>query len=384
MNAYFVGSPDRHIEELFHACGVHTTPRTAEDLNAPASTTLPDVVVLDLRAGQSVPVSVAHFKRQHPAVGLLILASTLDPTLMLEAMRAGVNEFVTEPLTPAILKSAIDRVVTKGSLAEPGQVFAFVGGKGGVGTTTLAVNVASALATAGTSTLVIDLHVAYGDAAVFLGTEPRFSVVDALENIDRLDEAFLRSVVGRTKFGLDVLASSDREMLGHIESRAVRSLIDCAARHYQYVVLDVPRSGAAILDALDATSQVVVVANQELATVRGAARIAIALRQRYGRERVAVVVSRFDQQAEIGRKDIERVISGPIAEVFPSNYRQAIEALNHGRPLVRDNQNKLATAYITFARRLVGDDQRAAPARERTPGLLGRLSLRSQSPRTAS
>jgi pilus assembly protein CpaE len=383
MNAYFVGSSDRHISELFQACGVHTIPRTADELNVPASS-LPDVVVLDLREGQCVPASVAHFKRQHPTVGLLILASTLDPALMLEAMRAGVNEFVTEPLTPAILKSAIDRVVVKQSLAEPGQVFAFVGGKGGVGTTTLAVNVATALATSGVSTLVIDMHVAYGDAAVFLGTEPRFSVVDALENIDRLDEAFLRSVVGRTKFGLDVLASSDREMLGHLEARAVRTLIDCVARHYQYVVLDVPRSGAAILDALDAVSKVVVVANQELATVRSAARMSGALRQRYGRERVAVVVSRFDQQAEIGRKDIERVIGGPIAEVFPSNYRQAIEALNHGRPLVRDNHNKLAGAYTAFARGLAGDGRRAAPAGDRTPGLLGRLSLRSQSPRTAS
>jgi septum formation inhibitor-activating ATPase MinD len=87
--------------------------------------------------------------------------------------------------------------------------------------------------------------------------------------------------------------------------------------------------------------------------------------------------------AEIGRKDIERVIGGPVAEVFPSNYRHAIEALNNGRPLVLDTQNKLAASYATFARGLVGDVRRAAPARERAPGLLGRLTLRSQSPRTA-
>jgi pilus assembly protein CpaE len=234
------------------------------------------------------------------------------------------------------------------------------------------------------STLLIDLHLVYGDAAVFLGTEPRFSVADALENIDRLDEAFLHSVVGRTKFGIDVLASSDRAMMGHLESRSVRTLIECAAQHYQNVVLDLPRSGTAILDALDSAAQIVVVANQELATVRSAARMATTLRQRYGRERVPVVVSRFDPVAEIGRKDIERVIGSPVAEVFPSNYRHAIEALNHGRPLVLDKQNKLAAAYTTFARGLVGDVRRAASARERAPGLLGRLTLRSQSPRTAS
>ena len=80
----------------------------------------------------------------------------------------------------------------------PGQVVAFVGGKGGVGTTTLAVNVATVLARGGaSSTLLIDLHVAYGDAALFVGAEPRFSVADALENIQRLDDTFLRTLVGR-------------------------------------------------------------------------------------------------------------------------------------------------------------------------------------------
>ena len=104
---------------------------------------------------------------------------------------------------------------------DPGQVIAFLGGKGGVGTTTLAVNVATAMAkSAPSSTLLIDLHVGSGDAALFLGAEPRFSVVDALENIQRLDDSFLRSLVGRTKFGLDLLASSDRGMVGPVDVRA--------------------------------------------------------------------------------------------------------------------------------------------------------------------
>ena len=118
-----------------------------------------------------------------------------------------------------------------------------------------------------------------------------------------------------------MLASSDRALIGHVDVRAVRRLIECAARQYRYVVLDVPRSDATMLDALDPATRIVVVANQELATVRSAGRMAAALRQRYGKGRVAVVVSRFDQQAEIGRKDIERVIGGPVADVFPSNYR---------------------------------------------------------------
>ena len=321
MNAYLVGSSDRHVEELLHACGVRTMSKTAEDLAVLAnpSAPQPDVVVLDLREGRPVPAAIAGLKRQHPLTGVLIVASALDPALMLEAMRAGVNEFVTEPMTPKDLKTALDRVIAKRPMPDPGQVFAFVGGKGGVGTTTLAVNVAAVLAAqAPSSTLLIDLHVAYGDAAVFLGTEPRFSVADALENVDRIDEAFLRGVVGRTKIGLDVLASSDRTMIGHVDARAVRSLIDCAARLYQYVVLDVPRSDATILDALDLATS-----GSSSSPIRSWRRFAVRAEwprpsaSDMAKDAVAVVVSRYDQLAEIGRKDIERVVGGPVADVFP-------------------------------------------------------------------
>jgi pilus assembly protein CpaE len=372
MKAYLAGSTDRHIEELLHVIGFHTVLGSEDDLAVLAAANAPqhDVVVIDLRGRSTVPPAAGVLRRQHPQTGVVIVASRLDPALMLEAMRAGVSEFVTEPVSTQDLKAALDRVVVKRALPDPGQVFAFIGGKGGIGTTTLAVNVATVLASAeSSSTLLLDLHVAYGDAAVFLGLEPRFSIVDALENIERLDETFLRGIVGHTKIGLDVLASSDRAMLGHVDVRAVRTLIDCAARHYRHVVLDVPRSATTILDGLELANPIVVVANQELSTVRCAGRMAAALRQRYGKERVRVVVTRFDQMAEIGRKDIERVIAGPLADVFPSNYRLALEALNRGRPLVLDNHNKLSAAYVSFAHGLVGKSVTE-------PGTSGRSTLR--------
>ena len=377
MNAYCVGSSDRQVEELLNSCGLSTKRASLEELSALAgpSAVQPDVVVLDLRNRTSIPPAIAQLKRNHPRTGVLIVASHLDPTLLLEAMRAGVNEFVTEPIAAAELRAAIDRVTAARPATELGKVLAFVGGKGGVGTTTVAVNVAAVLATSGAPTLLIDLHVAYGDAAVFLGLEPRFSVADALENVDRIDEAFLRSIVGRTKMGLDVLASSDRAMIGHLDIRGVRRLVDCAARQYQYIVLDVPRSDAAVLDALDSASRIVIVANQELATVRSAGRMAAALRQRYGKGNVGVVMSRFDQHSEIGCVDVERVTGGPLAEVFPNNYRLALDALNRGRPLVLDNHSKLASSYVSFARKLVAD--RPADVSTRQPasaGLLSRLS----------
>jgi Flp pilus assembly CpaE family ATPase len=90
---------------------------------------------------------------------------------------------------------------------------------------------------------------------------------------------------------------------------------------------------------------------------------------------VAAVVSRFDQDAEIGRADVERVMGGAVADVFPSNYRLALDALNRGRPLVLDNHSKLADAYAAFAQTLAKRAP-AEPAVPERPGLLGRLSLR--------
>ncbi len=132
-------------------------------------------------------------------------------------MRAGATEFLQEPITPAALEQAISRLVAhRAAPAAAGEVFAFVGAKGGVGTTTTAVNVATALAkVAPSQTLFADLHLAHGDAALLFGAEPRFSIVDALENTHRFDEAFFRGLVTPTKAGADAA--------GLVRSRAAPS-----------------------------------------------------------------------------------------------------------------------------------------------------------------
>jgi pilus assembly protein CpaE len=219
----------------------------------------------------------------------------------------------------------------------------------------------------------MDLHLAYGDAAVFLGTEPRFSVIDALENVHRLDKAFMNGLVAQTSAGLALLGSSDRASATPVDTTSVRALIDTAAQHYRYVVLDVPRSDV-MLAALEAASRLVIVANQELATVRTATRLAATLRQRYGKDRLSVVVSRFDQLSDIGQEDVEKVLGSPVAHTFPSNYRLALQALNTGRPVVLDNHNRLAAALTGFAHRLVAAEQPADAPRQ--VGFLGRLAGR--------
>ena len=144
------------------------------DLNSllQAEAAQPDIVLIDVRGQHRLPSALPLLKRQHPATNVILIASTLDPALMLEAMRAGVNECIAEPLAQADVSAAVNRLLGSARWPPRGAVFAFVGAKGGVGTTTMAVNVATSLAklSAGRA-LLIDLHLAYGDAAVFLGAE---------------------------------------------------------------------------------------------------------------------------------------------------------------------------------------------------------------------
>ena len=182
------------------------------------------------------------------------------------------------------------------------------------------------------STLLIDLNVAFGDAAVFLGEEPRFSVMDALEHVQRLDEAFFRGLIVKTKSGLELLGASGKPVTGIFDATRIRALLDFASHTRRITVLDVPRSDTAALDSLELATKIVLVANQELATVRNASRMAATLRQRYGSERINLVLTRTDRRAEIGHEDIQRTVGINVRHTFPSDYRLALQAMNKGRP----------------------------------------------------
>jgi pilus assembly protein CpaE len=357
MNVSVLVGTDRTLLELALACGTHATPVSADDLAVLArpTTRQPDVLIVDQRDRGAIPPAINAIKRQHPSTGVLMVLPRLDAGLVLEAMRAGVNECVAEPVTRDALSAAFRLVATRRPAANRGDVFAIVGAKGGVGTTTVAVNVATTLnGFRPGGTLLVDLHLTYGDAGTFLGAEPRFSVLDALQNMHRMDATFLRTLVTQTRSGLSLLASSEHSVTAPIDVAPVRMLIELVSAAFPYVVLDVPRTDATALDSLEPATRIVVVANQEVATVRSAARMAAALEQRYGRERVSVVLSRYDAKAEIGLKEVEQVIGRPVSFVLPNHYATALASHNTGRPLVLDSHSALASALASYAGALAG------------------------------
>ncbi|MGE5103073.1 MAG: AAA family ATPase [Deltaproteobacteria bacterium] len=372
MSLVAIVSPDPRLEELLKSSGLQHVRLDSEAALTSRTGPAPSVVVFDLRGRNQLPGAVVAYRRAHADSAVVLVVSALDPRMMLEAMRAGVTECVPEPLTPVALEEAVRRVLVDTDMAPVGQVFAFLGAKGGVGTTTLAVNTAAALAHhKDGDVLMADMHLANGDAAVFLSGDAKYSVVDALENVHRLDDALLRSLVVKTGAGLDLLASSDRPLVAGVDARRTRDLIEFAARRYRYVILDVPRSDMSTLDALDPATSIVVIASQEVAALKSAARMADRLKQRYG-ARVRVAVNRFDKKSEIGQADIERVVGLPVTTLIPSDYRAAIEALNTGRPLATNPDHALARAFRAFANDLAG----VAKKPKESPNMLARLAFR--------
>ena len=194
-----------------------------------------------------------------------------------------------------------------------------------------------------------------------------------MENTHRLDESFFESLVVHSKTtGVHLLASAERNV-GAVDLRRISTLLQFAMTHYRYTLLDVPRSEAAVLDSLEGVAGIFIVANQELATIRNAGRIAATLRQRYGKERVKIVISRFDKQAEIGNDDIQRVVGSPVKYTVPSDYRTALNALNKGRPMALDKDNKLTAAFQQMAYDLAGIRVEKVVEHTRAGGIFGLL-----------
>jgi len=330
--------------------------RTEQLSSGPSAT--PDAILIDIRQDRELLKAIPAVKRRYPSMPVAIVAPSLDPELMLEAMRAGVTEFLPEPLTHHAIESSLGRMMTDRTDAVEGTVLALIGAKGGVGATTLAVNLAEALACSSGSALLLDLH-PYGDAAVFVGVEPKFSVSDALENTHRLDAAFFRNLVVHTASGMDLLAAPQSGSTRSLDPMRVRAVVECAKRFYRSVVIDVPRTDASLLQALDAASAFFVVVNHELATVRAAYRLTASLRQHFS-DRIGVLVNRTDRASDISLADIEKAVNAKIKHVFPNEYRQALRGLNTGSPVAQSTQTRLGASFHELARKLSGQQPAAA------------------------
>lgn len=342
---------DADLEELFRSAGVVArVPPQLFETGAAISEDVPDVLIADLRGRSRLPAWLTDWRQRHPAVRVVLVTSSPDPALMLAAIRSGVSECLVEPITRAEAQAAIGRIMT-GHLTTTGEILAFVGARGGVGTTTVAVNVAAALSRLAGGTLMIDLNTASGDAALLLGADPRFSLLDALANTHRADETFFRGLLTDTRCGLPLLAAPAVPFGAAIEAGRLRALLDFVRQRYRYTIVDVPRAGSAAREALRAAGVTVIVTNQEIATLRSTALMANAIRSDQSVDPARMILNRYDPGAALEKKDAEELTGLPVVACFPSCYRLIADAANRGEPICA-SKHDIGRAFARCAREL--------------------------------
>ena len=374
----------KHIGKLLRSGSV---PVSVVDDRSQRETLAPDVVIVDIRRDAlSAMAGIERLRAASPGAGIFAIAENADPDVILSSMRAGANEFFTWPPPDETFHGAIRRSAARRETAQGAKPTAtslvFFGAKGGAGTTTVAVNCGVELARLSKKpTIIVDLKSGLGEVALFLGVRPRYTLLDAVDNLHRLDREFLKELVVKHKSGLEILAGSDQfDRPGAADGGAIEELLRLLARQYEYIVVDAgSQINSCTVAALYAADNMYLVANPDVPSVRNAQRLLDRVRQLGAcGERVRVLLNRAAEPYPIPPKQIEGALGHPIHHTFPSDYKTVSTALNSGVPLALTGNSDIAAQFDHFTRQILdpaASETAAAPPSKRN--LLGLQKLAS-------
>lgn len=344
---------------------------------------VPDLFVVDIRAeAASGMAAIERLRAAHDSVPIFAIAAAAEPDMILQAMRAGANEFfpwnvggatpasrsMEESFNGAVRRTAARREAMSGS-GRGCVTYVFLGAKGGAGATTVSVNCAVEIARlTKRPTIIVDLKACLGEVALFLGVRPRFTILDAIENLHRLDKDFFKELVAKHKSGLDILAASEQfDRPNAQDAGAIEELLRALGKLYEHIVIDAGNViNACAVSALYAAETVFLVTNPDVPSIRNAQRLVDRIRQLgAGSERIKILLNRASDQHLIAPKQIETALGLGIHHTFSSDYRTVSEALNAGVPLALTNHSELSAQFDSFTRQLVGQDTRQQPEKRR-------------------
>jgi pilus assembly protein CpaE len=305
----------------------------------------PDLVLLEVPAGREEDMSggtVRKFVDALPEAAILAMGSGVSAETVIKVIRAGAFEFLSRPVERVDLAEALEKVtrVRRGpapSVRKTGRVLSVFSTKGGLGVTTVAINLAVCLAErAPDNTLLIELDTRQSDIATFLDVRPTYSVVDAFENIDRLDESFLRGLLTRHASGLWVLPGPLRMERTQLNGEQVRAGLEIIRSHFDNVVLDLRHdTSPGTFAGLEASDTIVFLTSLEVSALRsGAAGLAGFRLLGLDPHKVKVVVMREDTGEDVTLKHAREALGVPVYWRTPSDYQTVVSAINTGKPVV--------------------------------------------------
>jgi pilus assembly protein CpaE len=318
-----------------------------------SAATAADVMIVDGR--HNLRTAIAEVERCRAAAAsssIFLIANESSTDLILQSMRAGANEFLTWPLVDATLDEAIERAASRlgnsGGTGSLSSIVTFIGAKGGVGTTTLAVNCAVELAGKKKSTIMVDLKQGLGDVALFLGVRSRYSIVDALDAEARLDREFLTGLVAKHVSGVELLPGSDQfERPASSDGPVVEQVFRLLSARYEYAVVDAGSQITACgLAAIYMSELINVVINPDVPSIRSGQRIIERISQMGScGERVRVLLNRAAAPYPIPLTQIEEALGQKVHLTFPPDYRTVATALNSGVPLTFSDNSDMAEQF---------------------------------------
>lgn len=326
---------------------------------------IPDVVLLDLAGGTEVSLEFgAHIRRLKPSV-VVIACSPLkqpDPELLMQAMRSGVREFLPQPVDTISLESALKRIREEQAPGEKSlerKLIIVMGAKGGVGSTTVAVNLGAQLARVSRKRVILmDLARPMGHVSLLLDLRSRFSVRDATQNLDRLDSHFFNALLTvHEKSGLEVLAgASDPDEWDDIQTSALLRVVNVAQSCCSHLVMDMGSNYSMHSRSVVRMARMIMLVAEADVPALWTLEKHLAKLSSWGidPDHCRVIINRYHRTDEDAIKAFEKRTKLPVFARLPNDFRQVSESINLGTPLSRNHNNPLVSNFQQLATRLAG------------------------------
>ncbi len=292
-----------------------------------------------------------------PNVTIFALGDMNQPMNIVNAMRAGAREFLDRAATQEALAEALIRFSATASRtqrsASKARVFTFLNAKGGVGATTTAVNTAVALQETHGRVVLVDFA-PIGHAALQLNLRPHFSVIDAVQNLHRMDGSLLEGLMTPFRDGLHLLAGAQQPHNLAPTAAELARLFDLLVSQYNFVVLDCSgRLDGTMQTICDLSNAVLLVAQTDVVSLWSAGRIHTFL-QDAGRDRLRLVLNRYKKIPGFTDEDVEQATNCKVLWKVPNNFQIVGPAIDKGSPVALQDNHEVGRSYRGLAAELAG------------------------------
>jgi pilus assembly protein CpaE len=299
-----------------------------------------DVIIIDLDSDPEYALELVESIGANGTATVMVYSAKADAELLVRCMRAGAREFLTLPfshstMAEALVRASARRPTAKTVKATAGRLLVFTGAKGGSGVTTISSNFAVALAQeSNESTLLIDLDLPLGDAALNLGIVAEYSTVNALQNAARLDAAFLSKLLVKHSSGVSVLAAPGKFPQFDAPDEAVNRLIAVARQEFDNVVVDIgSRHDLTGTTLFKDAHRIYLVTQAGIPELRNSNRL-INTFYASGGPKMEIVINRYEPRAlGVSEEHITKALTRPAQWKIPNDYGAVRKMQNTATPL---------------------------------------------------